>query len=348
MLKLGIFVGEDNWTFFSEIYSYLSSRFETRVFKRKVYNIPILYGRLNRWKYSRDIQHLLMDNDVCFFEWASDLLAIASHMPGRSRVITRLHSFELFQWASRIDWENVDRIVVLSEAMRAMFSMMYPTHSHKLVVIHNGCALDRFVFADEKKFTFTLGMLNTITPIKRIYEIVLMVHSLVRQGYPATLRIAGNPDNDERYFAAITRIIRMLNLQDRISFDDFVHDTPAWLKDIDIFISNSYWEGQQTALIEALATGCYCLSHHWKGGDEMLPVDNLYVTENELMEKDHLLFKITGGRKKRIKGENAHERAEAEFDISATKQGIAELIENEYTLLSINGKAAIAANESAD
>lgn len=336
MLKLGIFVGEDNWTFFSEIHSYLSTRFETRVFKRKIYNIPILHGRLNRWRYSRDIQHLLMDNDVCFFEWASDLLAVASRMPRRNRVIARLHSFELFEWAPRIDWENVDRIVVLSEAMRAMFAMMYPTHSHKLVVIHNGCALDRFFFADEKKFTFTLGMLNTITPIKRIYEVVLMLHSLVRQGYPVTLRIAGNPDNDERYFAAITRIIEVLKLQDRISFDGFVHDTPAWLKDIDIFISNSYWEGQQTALIEALATGCYCLSHHWKGADEMLPPDNLYITENELMKKIISYSKLSEAERRFLRVE-MRMRAKAEFDINRTKQGIAELIEEEYALLSSGG-----------
>lgn len=332
MPKLGIFVGEDNWTFFRDIHTYLSSCFETRVFRQKIYNIPILYGKMNRWKYSRDIKHLLMHNDVCFFEWASDLLAVASRMPRRSRVITRLHSFELFEWAPRIEWENVDRIVVLSEAMRAAFAKMYPAHSHKLIVIHNGCALDRFVYTDEKKFTFTLGMLNTITPIKRIYEIVLMLHSLVHQGYPATLRIAGNPDYDGRYFAAITRITEMLDLQNRIFFDGFIHNTPAWLKDIDIFISNSYWEGQQTALIEALATGCYCLAHCWNGADEMLPLDNLYTTENELIKKVISYSKLSESERKTLRRE-MRTRAETEFDINNTKQGIAKLIEEENALL---------------
>jgi hypothetical protein len=79
----------------------------------------------------------------------------------------------------------------------------------------------------------------------------------------------------------------------------------------------------------------------------MFPVDNLYVTENELMEKNISYSKLPEAERNGLRVK-MRMGAEAEFDISATKQRIAELIENEYTLLSINGKAAIAANESAD
>jgi glycosyltransferase involved in cell wall biosynthesis len=54
---------------------------------------------------------------------------------------------------------------------------------------------------------------------------------------------------------------------------------------MDIFISNSYWEGQQNALIEAMAAGCYCLSHFWDGAEEILPQENLYTTEANLVKK---------------------------------------------------------------
>ena len=51
MTKLGIFVGEENWTFFNEIFNDLSNHFNVEVFKKKTYNIPLLQGRLNSLIY---------------------------------------------------------------------------------------------------------------------------------------------------------------------------------------------------------------------------------------------------------------------------------------------------------
>jgi glycosyltransferase involved in cell wall biosynthesis len=42
---------------------------------------------------------------------------------------------------------------------------------------------------------------------------------------------------------------------------------------------------QQNSLLEAMATGCYCLSHFWDGADEVLPPENLFVTDRELCAK---------------------------------------------------------------
>jgi glycosyltransferase involved in cell wall biosynthesis len=37
--------------------------------------------------------------------------------------------------------------------------------------------------------------------------------------------------------------------------------------------------------MEAIAAGCYCLSHWWDGADELLPEANLFHTDAELIEK---------------------------------------------------------------
>ena len=34
-----------------------------------------------------------------------------------------------------------------------------------------------------------------------------------------------------------------------------------------------------------MASGCYCLSHRWDGADELLPEENLFYTNTELIEK---------------------------------------------------------------
>jgi glycosyltransferase involved in cell wall biosynthesis len=285
MRKLGIFVGENNWTFFNEIFEDLSTHYTTTVFKPRIYNVPLLRGRLNGWAYRRGIQSILNSTDVCFFEWASDLLAVASHSQKKSKIVTRLHSFELYEWGPKINWDYVDKIIVLSEAMKRNFVELYQDQIRKIEIIHNGQSLTRFQSAETKRFTFTIGILGHIAPIKRVYEAILMIYDLVRDGYPALLRIGGNPADDYRYYVAVQNLVRRLDLQNHVIFDGFIEDTPGWLQTIDIYISNSYWEGQQVALLEAMASGCYCLAHFWSGAEEMLPVENLFVTNDELRIK---------------------------------------------------------------
>jgi glycosyltransferase involved in cell wall biosynthesis len=283
--KLGILVGEDLWTFFDEIFADLSDHYTVEVYKKQVYNIPLLRGRLNRWAFRHGLQSMLRRNDICFFEWASDLLVHASHMPKQCAIVTRLHSFELYQWAPKINWDTVDKVILVSEAMREIFVEQYPSHAHKTEVVYNGRNLEHFYPAGQKEFGYELGMVCRITPIKRVYEVILMLHGLREQGVDARLHIAGEPDGDRRYAAAVYRLVEKLGLKDHVIFYGHVTDTPHWLHQIDIFISNSYWEGQQVALLEAMAAGCYCLSHYWAGADEMLPAENLYVTESELQQK---------------------------------------------------------------
>lgn len=263
----------------------MAAHYETRLFEQKTYNVPILYERFNRWKFSRDMQRFLADNDVCFFEWASDLLAVASHMPKRSKIVTRLHSFELFEWAPRINWDVVDKIIFVSNSMERMFADIYPNHAAKTDVIFNGRPLDHFSPPEKRTPPLKIGMLGHITPIKRVYEAILMFYSIAEQDDNLRFHIAGEPFGDYRYFVAVQRLVEKLGLQDKVIFDGYRKDANVWLKDIDIFISNSYWEGQQVALLEAMASGCYCLAHHWAGADEMLPDHYLYITEKELADK---------------------------------------------------------------
>lgn len=283
--RLGIFVGENNWTFFNEIYDDLSRHYSAEVFKPKIYRVPVLQGRINRWAFQNAVRSLLRNTDICFFEWAGDLLVAASRLPKKAKIVARLHSFELYRWAPMINWFAVDKIILLSRAMKRNFLELYPEHEHKIEIVHNGRSLKKFQPPKDRKFEFTIGMLGHIAPIKRVYEAVLTLHGLVQNGHPARLRIAGRPADDYRYFIALQRVVKDLHLDGHVFFDGYITDTASWLKTIDIFISNSYWEGQQVALLEAMASGCYCLSHFWSGADEMLPLENLYVTDANLQRK---------------------------------------------------------------
>lgn len=291
---IGIFVGEKgNWTFFDHIYADLQQHYETHVFKQRVLRLPLLQGRLSRWSYVQGIRSTVAKSELCFFEWASELLMEASDMPKQGPVITRLHSYELYYWAPHVTWDYVDKIIVVSKAIQNKFNALYPDHAHKTVVVYNAKPLDQFKpkatgWGAPIGATAHIGMLGSIHPRKRIYEIILMLADLKKDGLDAHLHLAGGritgPDMDE-YYVAVQQLVHKLGLTDDVTFYDHVEDTAAWLQKLDVFISNSYWEGYQVSLVEAMATGCQCYSHFWDGVEECLPPENVYRSENELRAK---------------------------------------------------------------
>jgi len=330
MNKLGIFVGERGlWTFFRDIYNDLATHYDTSVFTPKEYPLPILSRRVNHWAYQHGMRKILQQSDVCFFEWASELLQLASHMPKYSPIITRLHSFELYEWAPKINWDKVDKIIFISEAIRSKFISLYPEQASKTALVYNSISTNKFTPV-ERKFGFSIGMLSTISPIKRIYEIILLVKELRDMGYSPTLHIAGGlklAGSLDRYYVSVHRLVEKLDLKDAVTFYGNVSDPAGWLANIDIFISHSFWEGMQTALLEAMASGCYCLAHFWDGAEEALPPDNIYITETDLKKKIIAYSKITEEERrehKRLLVNIAREK----FDIEDKKVIIREIIDS--------------------
>ena len=95
---------------------------------------------------------------------------------------------------------------------------------------------------------------------------------------------------------------------------------------MDVFVSNSYWEGQQVALLEAMATGCHCLAHAWSGVEEVLPADNVYVTDNELQGKI-LDYCGVPDSERRARQERMRTIACEKFDLEMTRAGVRRVIE---------------------
>jgi glycosyltransferase involved in cell wall biosynthesis len=261
-------------------------------------------------------------------------------MPKRAAIVTRLHSFEIYEWAPKINWNAVDKIILVSKAMQQMFGELYPDHGHKTEVVYNGRLLEAFSPPTNREFNFNLGMLCNIRPIKRVYETILMFYGLRAQGYDARLHIAGESRGDHRYAASVYRLVKDLKLDNYVTFYGYVTDPERWLQQIDIFISNSFWEGHPVALLEAMAAGCYCLSHTWAGAEEMLPEENLYVTEAELQQKIIEYAQMSQDEK-----ENCHTRLRSialeKFDISQTSTQIRRIIEEVGTKMNPgNGRRA--------
>lgn len=283
-MRLGIAI-QETWSFFNEIYTELTNHYQTTLFMRRTWKTPFFRERLNRRLYYHDLNAFLRNNDVVFFEWASGLLATASHMPKSCGIVTRLHRYEMYEWVDRINWDVVDKIILVSHAKKREFIEKFPDQTDKIIVTGPSTSLEKFT-PQPKKYHGDIGILCHLTPRKRVYDLILTFYELTKVEKNFHLHIGGGHDPAFLdYFVALKHLVRKLNLDDKVTFYGNVTDTPSWYHNIDIFISNSYSEGLQVAPMEAMASGCFTLVHQWDGADELLPEGNLFFTGSELLGK---------------------------------------------------------------
>jgi glycosyltransferase involved in cell wall biosynthesis len=317
---------EETWGFLPEIYADLKAHHHVTRFERRKVNLPFFYDRINRFLFQRDLTGLMKNNDIVFFEWASHLLAAATNMPKQSAIVTRLHRYEMYEWVDRINWDHVDKIILVSQAKKQEFADRFPAHAHKAVVITEAVDPDKYRFAP-KPFNGDIGILCHLTPRKRVYELVLAFYELRQQRPDLHLHIGGGPHvKYGDYYFALRDLVKNLNLTEHVTFYGHVSDAKAWYHNVDIFIGHAYSEGLQVSPLEAMASGCYVLSHRWAGADELLPAEYLYYTDQELQQKI-LDYCNLSAVEKNSRLSFLHTRILENFNIHHTKIEIRQLLE---------------------
>jgi glycosyltransferase involved in cell wall biosynthesis len=327
-MRLGIALSQvDSWNFFEDVFEDLKSHYQVKVFQFPLLRTPFFYERINTLRFQLKMKAFLRSQDVILFEWASGLLAAATQYEKDCSIVTRLHRYELYEWADKIKWEHVDKIILVSRAMRRKFSKKFPEHDHKTIVLPVGVSTKKFQ-PNGKKFNGDIGIMCNLIPRKRVYDLILTCHELLRSGENLHLHIAGGYDPlYADYFDALQNLVHRLDLRDHVTFYGKIADSWKWYRSIDIFVSNSYSEGMQVSPMEAMASGCYCLSHHWDGAEELLPYENLFFTNTELIEKILRYYELSEGEKR---DRRASMRAIIldRFDIEQVKCQMRSILEN--------------------
>jgi glycosyltransferase involved in cell wall biosynthesis len=325
MIRLGVAIRE-SWNFFNEIYADLVKNYTTTLFKTRSSNLPILTMRINRYLFRHDLNNFMNSNDIIFFEWSSLLLAAASRLPKSCGIVTRLHRYEMYEWVNKVNWEHVDKIILVSEAKKREFLAKFPSQENKILVSSPSISLEKFI-PEYKPFNGDIGILCNLSPRKRVYDLILNFYELKKSIHGLHLHIAGGVDPSfQDYYAALHHIVDALDLRNSVTFYGNVTDTPNWFHKIDIFISNSYSEGLQVAPMEAMASGCYCLSHSWDGAEELLPPQNLFITGKELQEKITQYCEMSEDQKSAEK-DRMRSIACEKFDIRQTISQIHQIID---------------------
>lgn len=325
-MRVGIAI-EETWSFLHEIADELKAHHQVSLFERRTVTLPIFNTRLNRMRFRRDMRNFTQTNDVLFFEWASELLVEATHLPKRCGIVTRLHRYEMYKWVDQINWRAVDKIILVSQAKKREFGERFPQQVEKVVVITEAVDPHKFQPVD-KPFGGNIGILCHLTPRKRVYELILAFSELVHERPELRLHIGGgrHPWHGDYYFA-IHDLVRQLKLEDKVIFYGKVAEAQKWYANIDIFISNAYSEGLQVSPLEALASGCVCFAHRWAGAEEMLPEEYLYYTDRQLQERILRYCNLTE-TERRQQRHQLRQRICNDFNVHKTKVEIRKLIES--------------------
>ncbi|MCB0254181.1 MAG: glycosyltransferase family 4 protein [Anaerolineae bacterium] len=305
----------------------LRERFHVSRFAPRFIKAPVVGMSVNKLLFHLQFRRFLASHDVAFFEWAGSLLVQATHMPKRCRIVTRLHSMEVASAAHRVDWSQVDATIVVSEQMKQRLLLAAKAPPPYIQIINYGIDLSRFHFT-QKPFRHRVGMIARVVPVKRVYEAVLVIYELRRRGYPFTLAVGG-PLGDElepRYPWAIRELIERLDLAKHVSLLGLISDPASLYAEIDVFLSNSFWEGQQNSLIEAMASGCYCLSHCWGGAEEVLPPEQIFITDSELQAK-LVAYASLSEPEKAARQNRMRTLAETKFSVRDMERRVVQLIE---------------------
>jgi glycosyltransferase involved in cell wall biosynthesis len=220
------------------------------------------------------------DVDTVFCEWCCENAVWHSrNKRPDTRLIVRLHRFEAFQdFPARVAWDKVDALIVVSDWFRDLMADRHgidPARIHVLPQYVDWHALRRPKLPEAR---FTVGMVG-ITPFehKRFDRAVDFLAALRARDPRFTLAVRGTMpwqigwlwDREDgtraHYEAVFRRILGDPGLAAAIRFDPAGPDMEEWYRGIGAIVSSSDSEGCHTAVLEAMASGCYPLVHDWPG-----------------------------------------------------------------------------------
>jgi len=291
MKKIGIVCND--WKFFRNKYEALKNLYDVRTFRQPKKNIPI--ERYQDFLYKKHLQRLMRWSDLTFFEFANKPLVVASHLKKVSKIIVRLHRYELFTWANQVDWLKIDTVILVGNAMQRTFLKKFPFMDEKTTVIYNDIDTTTFI-PSNSNLNRAIGIAGAIIPRKRVYELMLSFYELQKHLPDIKLRICGSgiSCNDE-YYVNTKELVKKLNLERKVFFDghfENVYELVKWYNQIDILICNSYHESFHYTSHEAMSCGRYALSHFWDGADEFFDDDQIYLTDHELVSKVQSFYSL--------------------------------------------------------
>ena len=245
------------------------------------------FGMLSANRISR----FLLKNriDVLHAHVARDYLAAAvAARSAKTRLVITRHVMFPMKSFHRLALRNVDRVIAVSSGMVEHLERIFPRK--KILVIPNGTGFspdpgDRLAKGGEfRKFhsippdaslVVTLGELK---PLKGQRDFVLAADQVLKAHDDAYFVVAGKDNSiDQKFRREIKRLAKVLGLDHRVVWLDWLDDISPLLAAADVFVSPSHSESFGLAILDAMAAGTPVVATATDGAKTLIPVAEALV-----------------------------------------------------------------------
>ncbi len=229
------------------------------------------------------------DVDVLHAHVARDYLAAAvAARSAKARLVITRHVMFPMKSFHRLALRNVDRAIAVSPAMVENLERIFPRN--KIVVIPNGITFDVEAHDPETKagefrkfhsiprdapLVVTLGELK---PLKGQRDLILAANEVLKRHEDAYFVVAGKDNSiDQKFRRELKRLAKVLGLERRIIWLDWLDDISPLLAAADLFVSPSHSESFGLAILDAMAAGAPVVATDTDGAKTLISDQNTLV-----------------------------------------------------------------------
>ncbi|NKG22729.1 glycosyltransferase [Paeniglutamicibacter terrestris] len=224
---------------------------------------------------------------ICEFSSFNAIWYSRNKIPGQ-RLIVRLHGYELLQpWFDQLDFQQVDKVVFVSEFYRQKAIESKGWKESKTSVISNTIDFADLVRPKLPGSEFHLGMAGLVPILKRPDRALDLLEMLIKEDDRFVLHLRGHSPWDyawewkkqahqAAYRDFYSRIGESEVLRSHIAFEGFGPDMAGWFRKIGWMLSPSYRETFHLAPVEGMASGTMPIVWNREGASDIFPKDHVF------------------------------------------------------------------------
>lgn len=208
------------------------------------------------------------------------LAALVAGRSGARLVLTRHVLFSLNR-IHKLTLRRTARVIAVSEAVADALRAQGIFDPDKIVLIHNGIDVERFVKGREEVRAerdtgarLRVGMIGHLAPIKGQEDFIRAAATVCRHRDDVDFIIAGeDKSNNGEHRLGLEKLIGDLDLNQRVRLIGWVNDVAKLLPTFDVFVSPSRSEPFGLAIVEAMAAGVPVIATMSEGAREIIEAD---------------------------------------------------------------------------
>lgn len=237
--------------------------------------VPCLRGRYVDARAIKQVRALLSEShiDVVHLELGRDLWTIvpaaraAKQRPGLIYTQRMQSSVDKKDPAHQILYKSLDRVIAISEVVKANLVKRFPVPAKRIVVIPNGVDLPLYDLAPETREatartvpwqpgTSVVALLGRISRGKGHTKLIEAAPAILERAPEAQFALIGSvSEGEEEYAADLDAKIKAAGLDDRVHKLGFRDDVPAVLSLCTLLVAPSESESLGNVVLEGMAAG---------------------------------------------------------------------------------------------